>query len=55
MCCHASLFNQTGDVKPKSRRNGPVCVMQDFEQLSLVQLIVGLFTRNEREVIADGH
>ena len=35
-----SLFNQTGDVKPRSRRNGPICVMQDFEQLSLVQLII---------------
>ena len=37
-----SLFNQIGDVKPKSRRNGPICVMQDFEQLSLVQLIITL-------------
>jgi len=35
-----SLFNQTGDVKPQSRRNGPDYVMQDFEQLSLVQLIL---------------
>ena len=32
-----SLFNQTGDVKPRLRRNGPVCVIKGFEQLSLVQ------------------
>ena len=34
------LISQTGNVKPSSQRNGPVSMMQDFEQLTLVQEIL---------------
>ena len=35
-----TLFQQTGDVKPKSHRHGPPKLMGDYEQLLLLRLIL---------------
>ena len=37
---YITLFRQTGDVKPASRRNGSQRLLGDFEQLRLFQLIL---------------
>ena len=35
-----TLFQQTGDIKPKSYRHGPPKLMGDYEQLLLLRLIL---------------
>ena len=37
---YISLFNRTGDVQPQKRRNGPRMLMGDFEQITLLRLIL---------------
>ena len=37
---YISLFNHTGDVQPQKRRNGPRLLMGDFEQITLLRLIL---------------
>lgn len=37
---YISLFNHTGDVQPQKRRNGPRMLMGDFEQITLLRLIL---------------
>ena len=37
---YISLFNQTGDVEPKSQRHGPQKLLGDFGQLTLLQVIL---------------
>ena len=39
---YISLFNQTGDVEPKSQRHGPqkLLGLGDFDQLILLQVIL---------------
>ena len=37
---YLSLFRQTGDVKPMERRNGPQKLLDEFEQLKLLSLIL---------------
>ena len=34
------LFQTTGDVQPKARRNGPKQLLSDFEQIVLLRLIL---------------
>ena len=34
------LFEQTGDVEPKTQRHGPQLLLGDFEQLTLLRLIL---------------
>ena len=35
-----TLFQQTGDIKPKSHRHGPPKLLGDYEQLLLLRLIL---------------
>ena len=35
-----TLFQQTGDIKPKAYRHGPPKLMGDYEQLLLLRLIL---------------
>ena len=37
---YLSLFKRTGDVQPQKRRNGPRMLMGDFEQVTLLRLIL---------------
>ena len=37
---YLSLFNLKGDVQVAERRDGPICLMGDFEQLILLRLIL---------------
>ena len=37
---YIELFNQTGDVKPRSYRHGPPKLLEDLEQLVLLRLIL---------------
>ena len=37
---YISLFNRTGDIQPQKRRNGPRMLMGDFEQITLLRLIL---------------
>ena len=37
---YISLFRCTGDVQPRKRRNGPKMLMGDFEQITLLRLIL---------------
>ena len=37
---YITLFEQTGDVKPKSYRHGPPKLLGDIEQLFLLQVIL---------------
>ena len=37
---YISLFNRTGDIQPQKRRNGPRLLMGDFEQITLLRLIL---------------
>lgn len=37
---YITLFEQTGDVKPKSYRHGPPKLMRDMEQLFLLRVIL---------------
>ena len=37
---YISLFRRTGDVQPQKRRNGPRLLMGDFEQITLLRLIL---------------
>ena len=37
---YIELFNQTGDVKPRSYRHGPPKLLGDLEQLVLLRLIL---------------
>ena len=34
------MFEETGDVKPHSRRSGPLCLFSKYEQLMLLRLIL---------------
>ena len=43
---YLSLFRQTGDVQPMSRRNGPKKLLGDFEQLALLRLILEYTSKN---------
>ena len=37
---YITIFQQTGDVKPKQHRHGPLRLLGDFEQLTLLQIIL---------------
>ena len=37
---YITMFYQVGDVKPRTRRNGPMRLLGDFEQLILLRLIL---------------
>ena len=37
---YISLFNLTGDIQPEQRRNGLRMLMGDFEQITLLRLIL---------------
>ena len=34
------LFEETGDVRPKSRQNGPIPLFGEYEQLTHLRLIL---------------
>ena len=36
--CHK--FSSTGDLEPQQHRNGPRSILSDFDQLSLVNLVL---------------
>ena len=40
---YISLFKQTGDIQPIPRRNGPRMLMGDFEQITLLRVIPGIY------------
>ena len=49
---YISLFYQTGDVEPKSKRHGPQKLLGDFGQLTLLQIILrhpGIYLSEIRE------
>ena len=37
---YITMFQQTGDVEPKQYRHGPLRLLGDFEQLTLLQIIL---------------
>ena len=43
---YLTLFHQTGDVKPVSRRNGAQRLLGDLEQLHLLQIVLYTQSRN---------
>ena len=38
--CYITLFLQTGDIEPASQRHGPEKLFGDFEQVSLLKIIL---------------
>ena len=37
---YLKMFEETGNVRPRSRRSGPLCLFGEYEQLTLLRLIL---------------
>ena len=54
---YLSSFQQTGDVQPVARQNGPQRLLGDFEQLLLLRLIItnpGIYLRELQDKLQEG-
>ena len=55
---YLQLFNQTGDVQVRQRRNGPQKILGSFEQLILMRLILahpGIYLHELQEKLYDDY
>ena len=53
---YLKLFEQTGDVEPKTQRHGPQLLLGDFEQLTLLRLILehtGIYLHELQDKLCD--
>ena len=54
--CYISLFKLTGDIQPKKRRNGSRMLMSEFEQTTLLRLVLdnsGIYLQELQDELHD--